>query len=64
MGFGIQGAFVSDTFKYPQDAMLIARDKVIMGDYRNGKLASTLGWLAFALMTGAALVMLSQYVGV
>ena len=41
--------------------MLIARDSAIMGEYRNGKLASTLGWLAFALMAAAALVMLAQY---
>jgi NRAMP (natural resistance-associated macrophage protein)-like metal ion transporter len=43
--------------------MLIARDSAIMGEYRNGKLANTLGWLAFALMAAAALVMLSQYLG-
>jgi NRAMP (natural resistance-associated macrophage protein)-like metal ion transporter len=41
--------------------MLIARDRAVMGDYRNGKVAGTLGWLAFALMAAAALVMLSQY---
>jgi NRAMP (natural resistance-associated macrophage protein)-like metal ion transporter len=41
--------------------MLISRDRTVMGDYRNGKVASTLGWLAFALMAAAALVMLSQY---
>lgn len=41
--------------------MLIARDRAIMGDYRNGKLVSTLGWLAFGLMATAALVMLSQF---
>jgi NRAMP (natural resistance-associated macrophage protein)-like metal ion transporter len=41
--------------------MLIARDAAIMGDYRNGKLANTLGWLAFAVMAIAAVVMLSQY---
>ena len=41
--------------------MLIARDPAIMGDHRNGKLAGTLGWLAFAVMAVAALVLLSQY---
>jgi NRAMP (natural resistance-associated macrophage protein)-like metal ion transporter len=41
--------------------MLIARDSAIMGDYRNGKVASVVGWLAFALMAVAAVVMLSQY---
>src|SRR5665213_140651 len=41
--------------------MLIARDRAIMGEYRNGKVASILGWLAFAVMAAAALVMLSQY---
>jgi Mn2+/Fe2+ NRAMP family transporter len=34
-----------------------------MGDYRNGKLASVLGWLAFALMAAAALIMLTQFLG-
>jgi NRAMP (natural resistance-associated macrophage protein)-like metal ion transporter len=41
--------------------MLIARDRAVMGEYRNGKVASVLGWLAFAVMAAAALVMLSQY---
>ena len=41
--------------------MLIARDRSVMGEYRNGKVASVLGWLAFALMAAAALVMLSQF---
>ncbi|HTC70625.1 MAG TPA: divalent metal cation transporter, partial [Acidothermaceae bacterium] len=43
--------------------MLIARDSAIMGEYRNGKLASSLGWLAFALMCAAALVMFTQFLG-
>ncbi len=30
--------------------MLISRDKNIMGEYRNGKLAATLGWLTTVLM--------------
>jgi NRAMP (natural resistance-associated macrophage protein)-like metal ion transporter len=42
--------------------MLIARDRAIMGEYHNGRVASVLGWLAFALMAAAALVMLAQYV--
>jgi Mn2+/Fe2+ NRAMP family transporter len=41
--------------------MLIARDSTLMGEYRNGRVASILGWLAFAVMAAAALVMLSQY---
>jgi len=41
--------------------MLISRDRTVMGEYRNGKVASIFGWLAFALMAAAALVMLSQY---
>jgi Mn2+/Fe2+ NRAMP family transporter len=41
--------------------MLIARDSSIMGEYRNGKLSNTLGWLAFALMAAAAVVMVIQY---
>jgi NRAMP (natural resistance-associated macrophage protein)-like metal ion transporter len=41
--------------------MLIARDRAVMGEYRNGKVANILGWLAFALMAAAALVTLSQY---
>lgn len=41
--------------------MLIARDRVLMGENRNGKVANSLGWLAFALMAAAALVMLFQY---
>ncbi|HEV7169056.1 MAG TPA: Nramp family divalent metal transporter [Micrococcaceae bacterium] len=30
--------------------MLIARDQSIMGEYRNGKLAATLGWITTAIM--------------
>ncbi|GAB2708115.1 Nramp family divalent metal transporter [Arthrobacter bambusae] len=36
--------------------MLIARDKEIMGEYRNGKLAGTLGWSTTALMVVAGAV--------
>ena len=41
--------------------MLIARDSALMGEHRNGKVASVLGWLAFALMAAAAVVMLIQF---
>ena len=34
--------------------MLIAGDEHLMGDHRNGRLASTLGWTTFALMAAAA----------
>jgi NRAMP (natural resistance-associated macrophage protein)-like metal ion transporter len=34
--------------------LLIARDRTIMGDYKNGRLAATLGWLTFLLMGVAA----------
>ncbi len=37
-------------------AMLIARDKEIMGEYRNGKLAGTLGWATTAIMVVAGAV--------
>ena len=37
--------------------MLISNDKKIMGDYINGKLARTLGWVTTALMAGAAVVL-------
>ncbi|MEZ2390159.1 Nramp family divalent metal transporter [bacterium RCC_150] len=30
--------------------MLIARDRIIMGEYRNGKLAATAGWITAAIM--------------
>ena len=43
--------------------MLIARDRVLMGKYRNGKLANTIGWLAFALMSAAAITLLAQFAG-
>jgi len=43
--------------------MLIAADRALMGDYRNGKLATTVGWAAFALMAAAAVVMLAQFAG-
>ena len=37
--------------------MLISNDKEIMGEYRNGKLARTLGWATTALMTVAAVIL-------
>ena len=36
--------------------MLIARDKDIMGQYRNGKLAATLGWATTAIMVVAGAI--------
>jgi len=33
--------------------MLISRDKNTMGEYRNGKLAATLGWTTTAIMVVA-----------
>ena len=36
--------------------MLISRDKEIMGDYRNGRLAATLGWFTAAVMLVAGSV--------
>jgi len=30
--------------------MLISRDRKIMGEYRNGKLAATMGWLTTVIM--------------
>lgn len=37
--------------------MLIANDKKLMGRYRNGRLAQTLGWATTALMGAAAIVL-------
>ncbi|UTT68707.1 Nramp family divalent metal transporter [Arthrobacter sp. DNA4] len=36
--------------------MLISRDKAIMGEYRNGRLAATLGWFTAAVMVVAGTV--------
>lgn len=36
--------------------MLISRDKDIMGDYRNGRLAATLGWSTTAIMVVAGAI--------
>ena len=43
--------------------MLISADKTIMGDYRNGRLASFIGWATFAIMAAAALTLLVQTLG-
>lgn len=43
--------------------MLISADKTIMGEYRNGRLASFIGWATFALMAAAALTLLAQTLG-
>ncbi|HEY4992530.1 MAG TPA: divalent metal cation transporter [Nakamurella sp.] len=40
--------------------MLISRDRTIMGEYRNGRLATWMGWAAFTLMAAAALTLLAQ----
>ena len=40
--------------------MLISRDRTIMGDYRNGRLATAMGWTAFTLMAAAALTLIAQ----
>jgi len=43
--------------------MLIAGDRALMGQYRNGKLATVVGWAAFALMGATAAVLLAQFAG-
>ena len=43
--------------------MLISSDKAIMGEYRNGRLASFIGWATFAIMSAAALLLLAQLLG-
>lgn len=47
----------------PFPVMLIAADHTIMGKHRNGKVATTVGWLTITLMGAAALAMLAQYAG-
>jgi Mn2+/Fe2+ NRAMP family transporter len=42
--------------------MLLARDKKYMGQYVNGWLANTLGWLFFAIITAAAIGAIPLYV--
>jgi NRAMP (natural resistance-associated macrophage protein)-like metal ion transporter len=43
--------------------MLISSDEAIMGVYRNGRLASFIGWMTFALMGVAAIALLGQALG-
>ncbi|MDX6201038.1 MAG: hypothetical protein QOJ83_538 [Frankiales bacterium] len=43
--------------------LLISADRDLMGDSRNGKVSTTIGWLAFALMAAAAIAILAQYAG-
>lgn len=43
--------------------MLISSDKTIMGAYRNGHLASFIGWATFVIMATAALALLAQVLG-
>ncbi len=43
--------------------MLISRDKTLMGEYRNGRLASFIGWGTFVVMAVASLTLLAQAVG-
>ncbi|MBW8819501.1 MAG: Nramp family divalent metal transporter [Streptomyces sp.] len=38
--------------------MIIAGNKAIMGEHRNGRLAATLGWTTFGIMTAAAVAMI------
>jgi Mn2+/Fe2+ NRAMP family transporter len=40
--------------------MLIARDRELMGKHRNGPVATTLGWLTFALMSAAAIALFAS----
>lgn len=40
--------------------MLVAGDVRLMGDYRNGRLATVLGWIATGVMTAAAVVGIVQ----
>jgi NRAMP (natural resistance-associated macrophage protein)-like metal ion transporter len=44
--------------------LLISGDREVMGKHRNGKLAGSLGWLTFALMTIAAVALVLTLVGV
>jgi len=42
--------------------LLVCNNDRIMGQYRNGRAANVLGWIAAALMTGAALAMIASFV--
>ncbi len=37
--------------------LVVSRDRELMGDHRNGPLATTMGWTAFALMSAAAVAL-------
>jgi Mn2+/Fe2+ NRAMP family transporter len=39
--------------------MMISSDRRIMGELRNGRVATALGWLTVAIMAGAALLMVA-----
>ncbi len=43
--------------------MLIARDRALMGKYRNGKFATMVGGTALAFMAAAAAILLAQFAG-
>jgi NRAMP (natural resistance-associated macrophage protein)-like metal ion transporter len=43
--------------------MLIAADATIMGDYRNGRVATAIGWATVVLMALGAVTILAQYAG-
>jgi Mn2+/Fe2+ NRAMP family transporter len=38
--------------------MLLASNRSVMGQFRNGRLATVLGWLTVVLMSAAAIAML------
>jgi hypothetical protein len=40
------------------------RNRALLGDSRNGRLAATLGWVTVALMTAAAIAILISLTGV
>jgi Mn2+/Fe2+ NRAMP family transporter len=44
--------------------MLISKDRGIMGEHRNGRLARTLGWFTVSLMAAAAIALLATGGGV
>jgi NRAMP (natural resistance-associated macrophage protein)-like metal ion transporter len=44
--------------------LLISADRKLMGEHRNGRLATTLGWLAFTLMGAAATALVATSIGI
>jgi Mn2+/Fe2+ NRAMP family transporter len=44
--------------------MIISRNRSLMGENRNGRLAAVLGWVTVALMTAAAIAVLVSLTGV